>query len=72
VQPVSTKFLVKRSNRFFGRHRERAGSLSEYVAQAQEQEYGDLDARFNNCSPTLEERLRDHLAENKSTFVVIG
>jgi hypothetical protein len=59
-------------DRFFGQPRERAGSLSEYVAQAQLQEYEDLDARFTNCSPNLEERLRDHLSAHQSTFVVIA
>jgi hypothetical protein len=58
-------------DRFYGRPRERAGSLSEYVAQAQEQEYSDLDARLNACSPSLYQHMQNHLNEHQSTFVII-
>jgi hypothetical protein len=58
-------------DRFFGHSRERAGSLSEYVAQAELQEYEDLDARFNRCSPDLEKYMQDYLSKHQSTFVVI-
>jgi hypothetical protein len=63
--------LREAADRFFGRPRENARSLSEFVAQAQEREYSDLDARIDACSPSLHEHLEDHLNRNQSIFVVI-
>jgi len=51
--------------------RSRIEPADEFCEEALEGEFSNLDQRFHECSPSLQECLEKHLEQNRSSFVTI-
>jgi hypothetical protein len=63
--------LIDASELYLSSTRSHPTSVEEYVELALEEEFSDFDARFHECSPTLQKRLEEHLERNQSSFIRI-
>jgi hypothetical protein len=52
--------------------RERVRTVEEYVSTALADEFGTLDQRFGQCSPSLQQCLERHLEKHQDRFVTVA
>ena len=53
------------------RARPRIGTVAEYCSTALKGEFDALDSRFHACTPSLQQRLEEHLRRHQSLFVTV-
>ena len=56
---------------FLGRQRAPIRTLQQFSEAALEGEFLELDSRFYDCVPALEQRLEAHLYQHQSSFVLV-
>lgn len=69
---TQAKILVKARDRYFSHARQPIQTVFEYVAQARQGEYDDLDMAFYDATPTIDELLEKHLQEHKEWYLEIA
>lgn len=69
IAPCQQQVLREAGQLFLSVPRERIRSVEEYVSTAQADEFGLLDRRFGQCSPSLQQCLERHLEEHLNKFV---
>lgn len=67
--PHLAAILREAIERWASRERERATSVRELVAQSLELEFGDLDERYHQSSPSMQELLERYLSEHEDEFI---
>ena len=65
------RLLEQASGVLQSRPRKQFLTTEEYIGAALEDEFGIIDSQFHESSPSLQELLEKHLAENQSAFIEI-
>ena len=70
--PCQKQVLREAGALFLSIPRKRIRTVEEYVSTAQADEFGLLDRRFGECSPSLQQCLERHLGEHQDKFVTVA